>query len=170
MSRSGDVVLEFGGEERTFRLAIGQLRKIQEKCDAGPAELLARLAPAFTAAREGLNFDQIVSMGLLGQWRVDDVREPILQGLLGANMAGPEAVKLVKDWVDERPLLEAVAVAYRLMLAAVCGVEDEDAVGESQAAAATASPRSTAASSGSDKTASTPSAAPSASPPGMSTQ
>lgn len=161
MSRSGDIVLDFGGEERTFRLAIGQWRKVQEKCDAGPAELLTRLAPAFYAAKEGLSFEQIVGMGFIGKWRIDDVREPILQGLLGANMPGPEALALVKAWVDDRPLLESVALAYKIVLAAVTGPGDEAASGESQAAVEV-SPNSHAASSGSEKTASTPSAARSA--------
>jgi hypothetical protein len=133
MSRSGEIALEFGGEERTFRLGIGQWRKVQEACDAGPAELLARLSPAFTAAQQGIKFDQIVALGFLGNWRLDDVREPILQGLLGANMAAPDALKLVKTWVDERPLIESVGIAYRIVLGSVIGTEDEDAAGESEA-------------------------------------
>lgn len=162
MSRHGDITLEFGGEERVFRLAIGQWRKIQETCDAGPAELLARLGPAFVATRQGLKFDQILALNLLGTWRVEDVRQPILQGLLGANMPGPEALKLVREWVDERPLLECVGVAYQIVLAAVIGPEDEDASGE-RVAAATTSHRSTAASSDLEMMDSTPSAGPSTS-------
>lgn len=161
MSRSGETVLEFGGEERTFRLAIGQWRKVQEKCDAGPAEILARLAPAFTARRQGLSLDQILAMGLLGRWRIDDIREVILQGLLGGGMAGPDALRLVRDWVEERPLLESVAVAYAVALAGVIGAEDEKPAGELQAAPA-AYPSSRAARSGSAKTASMRSAARSA--------
>jgi hypothetical protein len=161
MSRSGDVALDFGGEERTFRLAIGQWRKVQEKCDAGPAELLARLSPAFSAAQQGLTIEQIVSLGYLGTWRVDDVREVILQGLLGANMPGPEALRLVRDWVDERPFLETVAVAYRIVLASILGVEDEKAVGEPQAEVE-GFPISQEENSASAKTAFTPTEAPSA--------
>lgn len=158
MSRSGEVTLEFAGEERAFRLALGQLRKVQEKCDAGPGELLARLGPVFFATKQGLTLEQAIAAGYLGTWRVDDVREPILQGLLGANMAGPEALKLVKEWVEERPLLESVATAYQVVMASIIGAEDEKAVGESQAAEA-GSPISPAASSGSEKRGSTRSAA-----------
>jgi hypothetical protein len=168
MSRSGDITLEFGGEERAFRLAIGQWRKIQEKCDAGPAELLARLGPMYAAKSQGLSFAQIVSHGYLGSWRVDDVREVILQGLLGANMAGPEALALVRDWVEERPLIESVGIAYEVVMASVMGAEDEKAVGEPQAAAA-ASPNSPAASSGSAKAGSTPKGARSGGTPAPST-
>lgn len=154
MSRSGESTVDFGGEERTFRLGIKQWEKVQEKCDAGPAELLARLAPMFAAHKQGLSFDQILSMGYLGTWRVNDVREPILQGLLGANMAAPEALRLVKDWVEERPLIEAVAVAYQIVLGGVIGADDEQAVGEPQAAEEV-SPNSRAANSVSETTAST---------------
>jgi hypothetical protein len=168
MSRSGDVTLELGGEDRTFRLAIGQWRKIQEKCDAGPAELLARLAPVFEARRRGLSFSQIVTHGLLGAWRVDDVREVVLQGLLGAGVDMPTAAKLVREWVDERPLFEPLDVAYRIVLASIVGVEDEQAMGELRAAEE-ASRTSPAASDASAKTATTRSAEPSAGTPGPST-
>lgn len=169
MSRSGDITLDFGGEERTFRLAIGQWRKVQETCDAGPAELLARLAPAFAAAKQGLAFDQIIGMGLLGRWRIDDVREPIRQGLLGMNMPLPAVDKIVREYVDERPFLENVAVAYQIVLASVVGAEDEEAVGESQAAPA-ASPSSPEASSATVRKASTRSAGRSAGSPAPSTR
>lgn len=140
MSRSGDIALEFGGEERTFRLAIGQWRKVQEKCDAGPGELLARLAPAYLARQAGLQVGQILAGGYMGTWRIDDVREVILQGLLGGKMDLKEATDLVKVWVDERPLFDAVGVAYQVVLASVIGAEDEAPVGESAAAAEASQP------------------------------
>lgn len=175
MSRAGEIVLEFGGEERTFRLGVGQWRKIQEVCDAGPAELLARLSPAFAAAQQGIGFAEIVGMGLLGRWRVDDVREPVRQGLLGALDAAGKPVleakavdRLVVEYVDERPLLESVVTAYKVVLASVVGVDDEAASGEPRAAAEGA-PSSPAASSASERTASTPSAPPAASAPATST-
>lgn len=161
MSRSGESVVEFGGEERTFRLALKQWEKVQEACDAGPAELLARLSPVFEARKRGYSFADILAAGHLGTWRINDLREPILQGLLGAGVPGPEALKLVREWVEERPLIESVAVAYQVVLGGVIGAADELAVGEPQAAAEV-SPNSPAASSGSEKTASTRSAARSA--------
>lgn len=161
MSRSGESVADFGGEERTFRLGVKQWEKVQEKCDAGPGEILARLAPAFLARQQEIPFEQIIQHGLLGTWRVHDVREPILQGLLGAGMPGPEALKLVRDWVDERDLIETLPVAYKVVFGGIVGVGDEAASGEPQAAGE-GSPNSRAASSASEKTASTPSAEPSA--------
>lgn len=148
MSRSGDTRLDFGGRERVFRLALGEWRKVQERCDAGPAEILARLAPIFTARQQGLTFGQILANGHLGRWRVDDVREVIFQGLVGGGMDPNAAIKIVRAWVDERPLLESVDIAYEVVLASIIGPEDEQAAGESQAAAET-SQASPAASSGS---------------------
>lgn len=169
MSRSGDIRLAFAGEERLFRLAISQWEKVQEKCDAGPAEILARLAPPFHAKRHGLPVEEIIGRGLLGTWRIHDVREVILQGLLGGGMAGPEALKLVKAWVDDRPLIESATVAYEIVLAGYIGAEDEQAVGESPPAAA-GSPTSPEAKSASVKGESTPSPEPSpASPPSSAT-
>jgi hypothetical protein len=169
MSRSGEITLDFGGEERTFRLAIKQWEKVQEKCDAGPAEILARLAPPFYARQQGIPVDQIIGMGMLGKWRIHDIREVILQGLLGGGMEGQQAQRLVRDWVDDRPLIESASTAYEIVLASYIGPGDEDAVGESQAAPA-ASPTSPEAKSASEKGASMPSPEPSpASPPSSAT-
>lgn len=137
MSRSGEITLQWGDEERTFRLAIGDWRKVQEKCDAGPAEILARLAPVFAARQAGLSFDQIVAAGYLGRWRVDDVREPLYRGLIGGGMEPTLAGKLIRELVDERPLLEPLVVAYEVVLASIVGAEDEP-LGEAGGEAATA--------------------------------
>lgn len=167
MARSGEVTLEFGTDEHPFRLAIGQWRKVQEVCDAGPPEILARLSPLFHALRQGLTADQAISMGLVGTWRVDDVREPILQGLVGGGMAAELAGRLVRELVDNRPLMDSVPLAYQIVLASQVGAEDEKPLGEPLGAQA--SPPSQEASSDSDRTASTPSAAPSAGRRGKST-
>jgi hypothetical protein len=164
MSRSGEVTLDVWGAERSFRLGVKQWEKIDEKCKVGPPELLARLAPPFFARQRGLSFDQIVAAGMLGTWRLHDVRETILQGLLGANVAGPEALALVRDWVDDRPLIESAPIAYEIVLEAFVGTEVEEAAGEPVAAPA-ASPPSRTAGSASAKTGSMPSAPPAASPP-----
>jgi hypothetical protein len=167
MSRSGEITLAFGDGEYTFRLAIGQWRKIQEACDAGPPEILARMAPVFEAMRRGVSATDLISAGLLGRWRIDDIRGPIFQGLLGGGMEPPKAAQLIRDWVDERPLLEALPIAYLVVKASFTGVGDEDASGGAKGE--TVPPLSPVESSGSDKTDTTPSAAPSDGPPGRST-
>ena len=131
VSRYGDVELELGGEPRTFRLGIGEWRKVQEQCDAGPAELLARMAPPFEALRRGVRSADLISSGLLGRWRMDDIRAPIFHGLVGGGLAPNDAMSIVREWVDQRPKLEALSVAYQVVLASLTGTEDEEASGES---------------------------------------
>jgi len=119
MSRAAEVRLDFAGEERLFRLGIGQLRALDEVCDCGPMELLTRLSS--------------------GQWRTNDLRESLFQGLKGGGMADGEASKLIKSTVDVGPLQQYVPLAYSVILAAVVGVEDED-LGEPEGEALKNSP------------------------------
>jgi hypothetical protein len=115
MSRDGSISLTWGDGEHRFRLAIGQLRELQEKCDAGPAEIAGRLAD--------------------GRWRVNDVRETVRLGLVGGGMAPGDAHKLTTRYVDERPWLESVPAAQAVLMAALVGVPEEP-VGKDQAAEA----------------------------------
>lgn len=106
MSRDGSIELPFAGEERVFRLRAGHWRAVQEKCDAGPAELARRYGD--------------------GTWRVDDLREPLLQGLQGGGMPQPEASRLIISNFDDRPMLQFVPLAQALVLATLVGAPDED--------------------------------------------
>jgi hypothetical protein len=173
MSRDGAVTLDFGGEPRAFRLGIGELRRLQEKCDAGPGEIARRLAPYIlygterrAAAEAGVAVPALlpaIAAGRLGEWRIDDVRETLFLGLIGGGMAPNEAGALIRQWVDSRPLLETIPTAFEVAMAAIAGVDDEAAVGEPRAPDP-APPRSRAARSASGSRASTPPAAPPGSP------
>lgn len=105
MSRSTEIELAFGGEDRLFRLRIGQLRPLQEKTDAGPMELIRRIAS--------------------DAWRVDDLRETIYQGLRGGGMHDAEATKLIKIHFDDQPIAQYTTLASNILMAAVIGAEDE---------------------------------------------
>lgn len=105
MSRSAEVTLAFGGEERLFRLPIDRLRALQEKTDCGPMELLQRYSA--------------------GTWRVDDIREALLQGLIGGGLTSTEATQLVLSHFDGTPLADSVPLAHGIVMAAVVGAEDE---------------------------------------------
>lgn len=166
MSRSGEIVLDFGGEERTFRLGIGQIKKLQDACDAGPLGIAGRcqLSLYVIYCQAAGDYPALSRLDLRNVSEKPEVREVILQGLLGANVPGPEALRLVKDWVEERPLEETLMIAAKICGASTIGPEDEKAVGE-RPAAAEASPNSPVASSDLERTASTPSAAPSDGPP-----
>lgn len=108
--RATAITLEFGGEERIFDLPIGQLRDHDELCGAGPAVVCSRLRD--------------------GTWRLPDIRETIRLGLIGGGLKPNEASKLVRSYVDERPLGENVLVAFAVLAAVLNGAPKEDDLGE----------------------------------------
>ena len=113
------VRLTWPGGEHDFALPIGQLRALQDRCDAGPAHIITRLAT--------------------GSWRVDDVIQTIRLGLEGGGLAKDEARKLTELHVEQAPLARSVMLAQMVLMDAVYGPED-DRVGELEAGAETASP------------------------------
>ncbi|RZJ44959.1 MAG: gene transfer agent family protein [Brevundimonas sp.] len=119
MSRGAEIELMFGGEDRVFALTIGPLRKLQEKVDCGPMELLSRFAA--------------------GTWRVDDLRETLFQGLQGGGMSALDAGRLVKSDFDDLPYQQFVPTCQLIVTACVLGAPDES-LGETQGEAQTTSP------------------------------
>ena len=119
MSADGSTTLLWADGEHRFRLAIGQLRELQEKCDAGPGELLLRL----TSHR----------------WRVDDILQTIRLGLIGGGMSPTNALVLVKRYVEDRPWGENIVIAAQIIVAAVTGDPNEERDTSKKAEAATAS-------------------------------
>lgn len=118
MSRDASLEILFGDGEHRFRLAIGELRELEEKRDAGSPLILRRL--------------------MSNEYRVDDVREIIRLGLIGGGMPATDAIKLVKRYVDDRPAWhENAMLASAVLGAAIMGVPDEEP-GKSQAGEAKA--------------------------------
>lgn len=114
MSRDGSIDLDFADGTYHFRLAWGELEKLQEACDAGPYVVLDRL--------------------LSGRWRVSDISETIRLGLIGGGMEPVKALKLVREYVQSRPPLENLVLAQRVLGAAVVGVPEEEVGKKSEAA------------------------------------
>jgi hypothetical protein len=107
MSLKTVVRLDFAGERRTFDLSpIGCIRRLQDACDAGPQHILSKL------------FD--------GTWKDHDLREPIVQGLIGGGTAQREAQALVEKWLDPEPKKQFLPVAQAVLMAWLVGAEDED--------------------------------------------
>lgn len=71
--------LEWNGGEHKFMLTIDHLKALQQKCDAGPFWSFKRLRG--------------------GDWRVDDVIQPIRLGLEGGGKESDEATELVRQAV-----------------------------------------------------------------------
>lgn len=114
MSRNASVNLAWADGEYAFRLGIGELEELQEKCDRGPFEIMQRLAA--------------------GTWRVAEIRETLRLGLIGGGMPPMEALKLIKRYVDDRPLAHNIQHASAVILAAVLGAPDGEKPGKARAA------------------------------------
>jgi len=113
MSRDASIEVDWGDGEHRFRLAWGELVKVQEACDAGPYVILNRLGD--------------------GSWLLNDIREVIRYGLIGGGAEPSAALKLVREYVEGRPPLENILLARAILSAALMGAPDEK-VGEPGAA------------------------------------
>lgn len=103
------LTLTWPGGEHDFALPIGQLRAVQSETDAGPEELLNRMAA--------------------GKWRVDDLFAVLRHGLEGGGMAKADATKLVARVIDIHGLIAFRETAFRVLGSALIGPGD-DPVGE----------------------------------------
>ena len=95
------IKLDYAYDTYEFALPLGQLRELQDKLNIGPLALLNRM--------------------VANDWRVDDAREIIRLGLIGGGKTPLEALDLVRKYVDERPLIEAVEPALRILSHAIIG-------------------------------------------------
>jgi hypothetical protein len=83
VSRTGRVRAHFGGEEREFLLAWGELMQLQESRDAGPGWIQVKF--------------------MTNQWKAEDVAEVIRLGLIGGGETPQKASRLVKLHVEQEP-------------------------------------------------------------------
>lgn len=109
MSSDSTLELEWGDGLHKFALPIGQLRELQDKCDAGPSRILQRL------------------MGV--DWKIDDIREVVRLGLIGGGMKPVEAHVLCGRYVDSRPFMESRLHAQAILMKALVG-DPTDQVGK----------------------------------------
>jgi len=114
MSRDASIELDWADGTFAFRLAWGELEKLQEACDAGPYVVLNRLVD--------------------NSWRVGDISNVIRLGLIGGGMAPVDALKKVREYVEKRPPAENLMFAQAILSAGIVGAPDEQ-VGKKGAAA-----------------------------------
>lgn len=114
MSRDASVTLPFADGDYVFRLAWGELAKLQEERDAGAYLVLERL--------------------LNGRWFTQDISAVIRLGLMGGGADPIKSLKLVRSYVEDRPPLENLVYAQRVLGAAIAGVAEEDVGKKSEAA------------------------------------
>lgn len=115
MSGTGESTTDFAGEERAFRIRLGEIRRIESKCGAGIGEVVRRLSRAVlvTSRLAGI---EAMAAGL--EIHADDVREVIHQGLTGAGMSSADATLLVRREIDDRGfpgLRDNIAVALEVL-------------------------------------------------------
>lgn len=92
----------FGDDEACdFCLDYERLTQLEDKRQCGPMVLLDRLES--------------------GTWTIPDIREIVRAGLIGAGKTPAEAAKLVRLFIDARPPLESLGLAYRVLAVAVAG-------------------------------------------------
>lgn len=126
----------FGAERRPFRLLGAQWRDLEKARDCGLGVLAARLAPLVALKETGPaaypgGLMGAVAGGHLGSARLDDVREPILQGLIGGGLSSTEAGELVRKVFDEAlardqgPMFIWCDLAFEIVSTALIGLEDE---------------------------------------------
>lgn len=122
MSADGAITLDWAGEARKFRLAIGQLRELQEAVNRPRAAIGAPLIGPRT----------LLALLSGGDAWPDEIREVVRLGLIGGGMPIDRVPGLVKRYIDERPLLESASVAQVILLVALVGAQG-DPVGKKKA-------------------------------------
>lgn len=108
------VGFDFGDGYHEFELKIGELRELKTKTGVGPMKLYQKLANQ--------------------EWEVDDCREIIRLGLIGAGTKPLEALDFVRRYVEQRPLFESVQPALTILIAAIFGPPEELQPGKKVAA------------------------------------
>lgn len=109
----GLITKDFADGTYSFRLAYGQWLELQETLNCGPLELYTSM--------------------LRHNWRVQYVREIIRISLIGGGMGPPQALRLVKNYVEDRPIIESVQLALEILSASLSLPEGTDAPGEDEA-------------------------------------
>lgn len=113
MTRSAKINLTWADGDYDFALRWGELAELQEKTDAGPYVVLQRIGS--------------------GSWRVEDISNVVRLGLIGGGMTPADALKKVRMYVEQRPPMENVPLAYAVLQASLLGAPDEP-MGEAEAA------------------------------------
>jgi len=106
------VLLNWQGGEHEFALRLGELRKMQDACNAGPHEVFDRLRNQ--------------------TYKIDDIIEPIRLGLIGAgSVESKDAGKLVIQMWEQVGAEYLRLTAMTVLARSLYGPED-DLPGEDQ--------------------------------------
>jgi hypothetical protein len=112
MSADGSVKIVWGGEERRFRLAIGQLRELQETINRNRGE-------------HPIGPWSLLQLVMKGDAWPDDLREVLRLGLIGGGAKSHLVPGLLKRYFEEQPLLWASVPCLQILKAALIGDESD---------------------------------------------
>lgn len=99
------ITLKWANGTHVFRLGWGELITLQEECNAGPFEVMARLGN--------------------GRWRMQDISVTIRLALIGGGLSVADALQLVETYVEKRPPMENVVFARGILGVGLQGNPDE---------------------------------------------
>lgn len=129
------IVRLFGAQERKFILLVAPWRDLEKNRNAGLGAIAQRLAPLVQLKANGIDnaggLFMAVMHGAMGAALMDDVRETLLQGLIGGGMTATEAGALVAKIFDgevaagKGPVLNWCDLAFDIVMAALIGLPDE---------------------------------------------
>lgn len=123
MSRDASISFDWADGRHDFRLAIGELRALQEAVNKWRAEIGAPLiGPG----------DLLLSLKVGNVW-MDDVANIIRLGLIGGGMKPVDALAKVRHYVEARPMGESYPAAHLILGAALYGADDEPLPGKDEA-------------------------------------
>ncbi|WP_088633236.1 gene transfer agent family protein [Phaeobacter sp. 22II1-1F12B] len=101
-----DLVLEWAGKERHFRLAFGGVLDLEEAIGEGIGHVFQRVT--------------------VGRFGIKDVYHTIRLGLIGGGLSVVNADRLMKNHFDTRPYMDNARVAGAILADLMIGVEEED--------------------------------------------
>ncbi|QEW26738.1 gene transfer agent family protein [Roseovarius indicus] len=106
-----DVILEWAGKDRLFRLDFGGVLDLEEACGKDPI---------------GAIFLRISS----GKFYASDIWHTIRLALIGGGENKVEAKRLMENHFDRTPYTENASIAGEILIALMMGIEDGGANGE----------------------------------------
>jgi hypothetical protein len=98
-----EVITEWAGKERLFRLSFGGVLDLEEATGDGIAAIFARVAG--------------------GRFMLKDVYHTIRLSLIGGGLSIMDAKRLLEAHFDTRPYMENAAIAGQVLAALMVGVE-----------------------------------------------
>lgn len=108
-----EIIKEWAGTDRLFRLTFGGVMDLEEACGAAIGQIFIRVAG--------------------GQFRVADVYHTIRLALVGGGMPLIDAKRLMHAHFDTRPYMDNAAVAGEILASLMVGIEPSESQGHGEA-------------------------------------